>query len=161
MTLLATLLSVFTNASFIEQVPLPTESIETVQAVVVHVVDGDTIVVSIEGVEERVRYIGIDTPEFGREKSSAECYAQEATDKNKELVAGTVVTLVPDAENRDKYRRLLRYVYVDDVFVNAVLLTEGYAETLSIKPNVKHAKEFLQLKKNASQNKKGMWEACK
>lgn len=99
------------------------------QATVVWVIDGDTIDVEIDGQEYRVRYIGIDTPE-----RDEVCY-DEATDANARMVEGRTVTLVADVEDMDRYDRLLRYVYVDGVFVNEVLIRDGWAEVLTIEPN--------------------------
>ena len=91
------------------------------QAQVVHIVDGDTIDVRIGGEEERVRYYGIDTPERGDP-----CYA-EATDRNRELVAQAVL-LLPDGRERDRYGRLLRYVFdTDGASIDAQLIAEGLA----------------------------------
>jgi micrococcal nuclease len=91
------------------------------QAQVVHVVDGDTIDVRVGGQTERVRYYGIDTPERGQP-----CFS-EATERNKELVAQAVL-LLPDARERDRYGRLLRYVFEEDsVSIDARLIAEGLA----------------------------------
>ena len=132
---------------------------DPVLAEVVRVIDGDTIAVSIDGVQETVRYIGIDTPEPYRDGEPA-CFSQEASDRNKQLVANQWVTLVADVENRDRYDRLLRYVYVDDVFVNEVLVADGYATALYIKPNVAKATQFSQLEDEAQAAGRGLWTAC-
>lgn len=126
---------------------------------VVAVIDGDTIEVVIDGKVEKVRYIGIDTPEPYRDGEPA-CFSAQATTENKRLVEGKEVTLVADVENRDKYKRLLRYVYVGDRFVNAKLIEEGFAKTLLIKPNLLHADEFAELQKEAKEIGKGLWGAC-
>jgi micrococcal nuclease len=126
---------------------------------VLSVIDGDTITVRIGEVEEKVRYIGIDTPEPYRDGKPA-CFSHEATDKNKQLVEGKEVTLVADREDRDAYGRLLRYVYVGDVFVNKVLLDEGYARTLRVAPNTLYAKDFADHERQAQVDNKGMWGAC-
>ena len=127
---------------------------------VVSVIDGDTIVVSIEGKEEFVRYIGIDTPEFDRESGEDDCFSEEAADANREFVEGKEVRLESDEDNRDKYNRLLRYVYVDEVFVNKELVGGGYATALPIPPNTKHASEFYELQQHAQSNGLGMWGVC-
>jgi micrococcal nuclease len=128
-------------------------------AQVLSVVDGDTIRVQLNGVEETVRYIGIDTPEPYRDGEPA-CYSGEASRRNTELVAGREVRLVPDAEDRDRYERLLRYVYVDDVFVNKQLLEQGYATTLTIRPNTQFASAFATIEVNARAAGVGLWSAC-
>ncbi len=114
--------------------PGPPQQAEDVQ--VLRVVDGDTIEVSIDGAIERVRYIGIDTPEV-----NARC-ADEATRLNEELLGDSAVRLAPDEENRDVYGRILRYVYVGDVHINLELAKRGVAEILSIPPNTRHAEPF-------------------
>ena len=93
-------------------------------SIVSRIVDGDTIEL---GTGERVRYIGIDTPETVDPRKEVQCFGKEASAKNKELVEGKEVRLVKDVSDKDKYGRLLRYVYVGDVFVNEKLVSEGYA----------------------------------
>jgi len=128
---------------------------------VMKVIDGDTIVLD-NG--EVVRYIGIDTPEISVPVTALECYGPEATDKNKELVEGKQVRLARDIKNRDRYGRLLRYVYVDnsDIFVNLDLVKEGYARTLKIYPNISYAQEIEMAVAGAQAEHKGMWleETC-
>lgn len=123
-------------------------------AAVARVIDGDTIKL-ING--ERVRYIGIDTPELHHPKKPVEYLAKEAKDFNEKLVGGKVVRLEFDVEKRDNYGRLLAYVYVDDTFVNAELIEEGYAQLLTIPPNVKYADEFLRLQRKAREGNRGLW----
>ncbi len=132
---------------------------ENSEATVVSVTDGDTIKVRIGNKEETVRYIGVDTPEPYRDGEPA-CFSREATARNKELVEGKIVTLVSDHEDKDKYGRLLRYVYVGERFVNGELIKGGYAKTLRIKPNTTYADEFVQLQNEAKKMEKGMWGAC-
>lgn len=128
---------------------------------VLRVVDGDTISVRIGGRTERVRYIGIDTPESVKPNTPVQCYAERAAAANAALVAGREVKLVRDAEARDKYGRLLAYVYREDgSFVNATLVREGYARTLTIPPNVAHASEFARLARAARVAGRGLWSAC-
>jgi len=130
---------------------------------VVRVVDGDTIQVALGGVRERVRYIGVDTPETVKPGSPVECYGKAASAANKRLVAGERVRLVPDAEARDRYGRLLAYVYRtrDDRFVNAALVRGGFAEPLTIEPNVRHASEFAAIARRARRAGRGLWTACR
>jgi len=129
-------------------------------ATVVRVIDGDTIAVTIDDQEETVRYIGIDTPEPYRDGQPA-CYSQEATSRNTELVGGAQVQLVSDNEDRDKYERLLRYVYVDESFVNELLVAEGYATTLRIEPNIAEAKTLQQAEDTARAQGLGLWGVCR
>jgi micrococcal nuclease len=128
-------------------------------AQVLSVVDGDTIKVRVNGIKETVRYIGIDTPEPYRDGEPA-CYSSEASRRNAELVAGREVRLISDAEDRDQYGRLLRYVYVDDVFVNEQLLEQGYATTLTIRPNTQFAPVFATIEASARVAGVGLWSAC-
>lgn len=118
-------------------------------ATVVRVIDGDTIDVQIDGNTERVRYIGVNTPE--RDET---CY-QAATDANSLLVKGKTVLLVKDAENTDVYGRLLRYIYVGDLFVNRALIEQGFAEVVSYPPNTAHYNEFLRLEQEAAAGGRG------
>lgn len=142
--------------------PLSTQTtIETERTVqVVDVIDGDTIDVLQDGHKARIRYIGMDTPEPYRDGKPA-CYSHEATLANKKMVEGKQIQLIADKEDKDKYGRLLRYIYVGDTFVNAVLVQEGFARTLTIEPNTAHKKEFAQFQVKAKEEEKGMWGACK
>ncbi len=125
---------------------------------VIKVIDGDTIKLD-NG--EMVRYIGVNTPETVRSDYPIECFGREASKKNKELVLGREVTLKKDISDRDKYGRLLRYVYVGDVFINLKLVKDGYAYAVTISPNVKYSNLFLDAQKNAKENNLGLWGSCK
>jgi micrococcal nuclease len=130
---------------------------------VLRVVDGDTIQVRLDGGRtERVRYIGVDTPESVKPGTPVQCYAKRAAAANAALVAGRSVRLVGDVEHRDRYGRLLAYVYrePDGAFVNAQLVRDGYARTLTIAPNVAHARQFAQLAQTARRSGRGLWRAC-
>ena len=118
---------------------------------VTRVIDGDTIV--IEG-NYRVRYIGIDTPEIHPE---VEAFGLEAWQVNRELVEGKMVYLEKDVSEVDKYGRLLRYVYVDDVFVNAELVRQGLAQAKAYPPDTEHQDYFEELEQEARQSGKGIW----
>jgi micrococcal nuclease len=133
------------------------------RAQVLRVVDGDTIAVRLDGRTERVRYIGIDTPESVKPNTPVQCYAEKASHYNASLVDGRAVTLRLDAEQRDRYGRLLAYVYTSPpspTFVNRVLVARGYARTLTIPPNVAHADEFARLARRAREDGAGLWRAC-
>jgi endonuclease YncB( thermonuclease family) len=121
------------------------------EATVVRVIDGDTIDVSIGDKVYRVRYIGMNAPEIGKP------YYQEATDKNKELVEGKTVLLVKDISETDKYGRLLRYVYVGDLFVDAELVRLGYAPATPYPPDVKYEAYLKSLEEQAKAANLGMW----
>jgi len=141
--LLVLLLAALTGCTFGFD-PGTANGVGGVQATVTRIIDGDTIDVQIDGRKERVRYIGVNTPE--RDES---CY-QEASDANSLLVKGKIVSLVSDAEDTDQYGRLLRYVYVGDLFVNKVLVEQGYAEAVSYPPNTAHYDEFVRLEQDAT-----------
>ena len=132
------------------------------RAEVVRVVDGDTIRVSLDGRTERVRYIGIDTPESVKPGTPVQCYAKRASAANAALVAGRSVRLVADVERRDRYGRLLAYVYrePDGAFVNARLVADGFARPMTIAPNVAHARELARLARAAREAGRGLWKAC-
>ncbi len=134
------------------------EKIEPIRekALVVNVIDGDTIDVWYQGTTTRVRYIGIDTPEPYRE-GTPECGSAEATAENTKLVAGKTVELIADREDKDKYGRWLRYVYVDEVFVNAKLVQSGYATALTIPPNTTFADDFIKWASLAKDSGVGLW----
>ena len=122
------------------------------------VIDGDTI-----GLQngDRVRYIGIDTPEVVDPRKPVQCFGVEAARRNKELVEGKSVRLEKDVSERDKYGRLLRYVFLPDGnFVNLKLVEEGYAAASTFPPDVKYAAEFATAEKEAREAKKGLWQAC-
>ena len=106
---------------------------------VARVIDGDTI--ELEN-GERVRYIGIDTPETKHPSKPVEYYRKEADSANQSLVEGKGVRLEFDIQERDQYGRLLAYVYVDDIFVNAWLVENGYAQVMTIPPNVRYAERL-------------------
>ena len=127
---------------------------------VLDVVDGDTIEVSLDGREEDVRYIGVDTPESVAPGEPVECFGPEASELNEELVSGERVRLVLGVEQRDRYGRLLAYVYRDGLFVNAELVRRGFARTLTIAPNDAFAERFARLERAAGRDGRGLWGAC-
>jgi micrococcal nuclease len=131
-----------------------------VTARVVRIVDGDTILVSLGGEDERVRYIGIDTPESVAPDQPVECYGHAASDFNASLVEGQEARLVFDRELRDQYGRLLAYVYVNGQLVNAQLMRRGYARTLVFPPNTAHAELFARLQQQAADAGRGLWSHC-
>jgi micrococcal nuclease len=141
-----------------------TSSARSLTARVVRVVDGDTIKVSLAGGRtERVRYIGVDTPESVKPGTPVQCFAKRASHFNASLVEGRAVRLRTDAEERDRYGRLLAYVYTSgspSVFVNRELVAKGYARTMTIPPNVAHADEFARLAQHAREAGHGLWSAC-
>ncbi len=134
------------------------------EAQVVDVINGDTIEILLaDGTREKVRYIGVDTPETRHPRKGLECFGKEATAFNKSLVLGKRVWLELDAQERDRYGRLLAYVWLDPQkqrMANALLLAEGYAQISTIPPNVKYAELFQKLQREATSNHKGLWGSC-
>jgi micrococcal nuclease len=130
-------------------------------ATVVHAVDGDTIIVDVAGRTEKVRILGADTPETVDPRKPVQCYGPEASAHTKmRLPPGTRVSLETDAEKRDKYGRLLAYVYVDGTRYDDELLRLGYARLLIIAPNGVHARAMLQAALDARSARRGLWGAC-
>jgi micrococcal nuclease len=146
-------------------------------AFVTRVIDGDTILVQTldqktgapKG-EERIRYIGMDTPETVKPNTPVECYGHEASARDKQLVEGKFIWLVKDVSDRDKYGRLLRFVYVISdntpttsstmVFVDLELIKEGYARVLTIPPDTGYKAEFFAAQDSAKTSHAGFWGAC-
>jgi micrococcal nuclease len=132
---------------------------------VTRVVDGDTVKVRLaRGRGTRtVRYIGVDTPETVKPGEPVQCFGKAASAFNERLVEGRRVRLKIGRERRDRYGRLLAYVYVrgrGNPFVNAELLRRGYARTLAIPPNTDRAGRFAELERRARNDGRGLWSAC-
>jgi len=124
---------------------------------VTRVIDGDTIEVDIGGTIYKVRYIGIDTPELDDKRPEYCTLAQEATRLNRELVAGKTVRLEKDVSGTDNFGRLLRYVYVDGIFVNAELVRQGLAWAKAYEPDIKYQDYLDELEMEARQAGRGLW----
>ena len=124
--------------------------------VVSRVVDGDTIEITAEGQTEVVRLIGINSSEQG------ECLADDAARLLEELLAGHEVTLVSDSSDTDRYGRLLRYVYVDELFINRVMVEQGLALSRRYEPDTAQSDELDLAQSEAVESGRGMWnrEAC-
>lgn len=130
------------------------------RALVRAVVDGDTIEVELEGgTVERVRYIGIDTPETVHPSKPVECFGREASARNKELVGGKEVLLERDTSDRDRYGRLLRYVYVGGALVNEALVGGGFAHASPYPPDVRYEARFRNAERQAREERAGLWGA--
>ncbi len=126
------------------------------KAIVKRIVDGDTVLLT-DG--RKLRYIGIDTPETVKPGVTPECYGHEASQKNKELVEGKGIEMVKDISEVDRYGRLLRYVYVGDVFVNDTLIREGFAYASTYPPDVKYSEQFKDAERDAQTHSAGLWAA--
>lgn len=140
-----------TSSPIATPTPNPIARPSGVEALVVAIIDGDTIEVAIEGHNSRLRYIGINTPERD------EIGGSEATQVNAQLVDGQIVRLEKDVSEIDKYGRLLRYVYVGNLFVNAELVRLGYAQAATYPPDVTYADLFVQLEREAREAQQGLW----
>lgn len=135
----------------------------TTVARVTRVVDGDTVKVQLNNRQETVRYIGIDTPESVKPGTPVQCFAKQASDFNERLVGGRRVRLVFGRQRRDRYGRLLAYVYLANdskELVNADLVKRGLGRTLAIPPNTKFARRFAALQSEAQGAGRGLWSAC-
>ena len=127
---------------------------------VVHVVDGDTVVVDDGHGSETVRLLGVDTPETVHPTKPVQCYGPEASAFTKSRLLGRRVTLERDVEARDRYGRLLAYVLVDGRRFNDELLRAGYARLLVIAPNGSHARQMLDEELAARRAGRGLWGRC-
>lgn len=140
-----------------------TAGVEGERALVTKVVDGDTIVVNNK---DAIRFIGIDTPETVDPRRSVGCFGKEASNKVKELLTDKVVILQKDVSETDKYKRLLRYIFLplpngQTLFVNDYLVREGFGKVLTYPPDVKFNEQFRQAEREAKEGNRGLWGACK
>lgn len=126
---------------------------------VVSVTDGDTFEINYNGTKEKVRLIGVDTPESVHPNSKKNNeYGKQASNYTKSLLEGKIVKLEFDVSPRDKYGRLLAYVYLKNgEMLNEKLLKEGYAQVATYPPNVKYVEKFKAIQKEARENEVGFW----
>lgn len=132
-------------------------------AQVVRVVDGDTIVVDVHGAQERVRLIGINTPESVDRRRPVMCFGKEASSRLADLLdEGDGVRLERDVEPRDRYGRLLAYVYrsSDALFINLAMVEQGYAQQYTYPPNIAHTDRFRAAERAARAAGLGAWGGC-
>ena len=138
------------------------EQARRLEGTVLRLVDGDTIHVQVNGHVEKVRYIGVNTPEIHHPRKGEEPGGRDAREVNRRLVEGRSVRLEPDVQQRDRYGRLLAYVWVrredgGEVMVNAELVRLGYAQVMTIPPNVRYTNTFLALQRQARDGHRGLW----
>ncbi len=148
---------VLTNIAHHGSVPFAAEP------TVIDVIDGDTIDVRIGYKRQRVRLLGIDTPETKDPRKPVQCFGHEASEHTAQLLPrGTIIRLEHDLEERDIYNRLLAYVWrsSDGLFVNLDLVAQGYADILSIAPNTAHADELRTAMTDAKTAPRGLWATC-
>ncbi|MBI2086117.1 thermonuclease family protein [Candidatus Daviesbacteria bacterium] len=150
----------------VEEIPIATESavvgIAGEKTLVTKVVDGDTIVVNGQ---ITVRFIGIDTPETIDPRRPVGCFGKEASNETKNLLTGREVVLQKDVSDTDKYKRILRYVFLplengQILFVNDYLVRVGFAKVYTYPPDVKFDSQFRQAEKEAKEAKRGLWGRC-
>ena len=130
---------------------------------IIHVTDGDTISVSLAGHRETIRLIGVDTPETKHPTKPVGCWGPEASAHTTSLLPkGTDIYVLRDEEARDKYGRMLAYVYrsADNLFINHELLAGGWGVPLSIAPNTAFATDFAAASSAADQAQLGLWGHC-
>ncbi len=143
----------------------PTASTGAVEAnaTIDYIVDGDTVDAVIDGRTERIRLIGIDTPETKKPDAEIECFGPEASAFTESLLpVGTPVRIERDTVNRDDFGRLLGYVYRadDGIFVNYEIVRQGFAQPLTIEPNSLHSELFVEASRAAERDDLGLWGAC-
>lgn len=138
-------------------VALPALAQPGLEGTVVHVVDGDTIHVQLGERVEKVRYIGVNTPEVRHPAKGEEPGGRAAAVVNRQLVSGRRVRLELDAQARDRHGRLLAYVWVDETMVNAELVRRGFAQVMTVPPNVRHQPLLLRLQHEAREAGRGLW----
>ncbi|WP_245855842.1 thermonuclease family protein [Paenibacillus rigui] len=127
-------------------------------AKVERVVDGDTFEIKRDGKKEKVRLIGVDTPETKKPNTPVMFYGKEASDFTKKKLENKTVELEWDVEQKDQYGRLLAYVWIGDEMFNRTLVREGYARIATFPPNVKYVDQFKQDQEEARKGSKGLWK---
>ncbi len=145
--------------------PITSASLPPEVYIVKEITDGDTIVLN-NG--QKVRYIGIDTPEVRKTGDKSTCYGAEAKAKNADLVSGKTILLKKDVSEVDRYGRLLRFVYLYDpvaskegTFVNDYLIRQGYARLATFPPDIAKVEELRAAETEARNNNRGLWASCK
>lgn len=134
--------------------------------IVTRVVDGDTIIADINGAQEKIRLIGVDTPETVDPRKPVQCFGKEASAFTKNLLEGKEVRLEHDSSqgDRDKYGRLLRYVFLpDDTFINKEIIAQGYGHEYTYRTPYQHQADFRVAERSARETQRGLWSptACK
>ena len=122
------------------------------------IVDGDTLEVTMKGKKEKVRLIGVDTPETKKPNTPVMFYGKEASAYTKKRLEKETVELEFDVDKKDQYDRLLAYVWIGDELFNRTLVQEGYARIATYPPNVKYVDAFKKDQETARNKKKGLWK---
>lgn len=140
----------------------PGEERDGLETTVTRIVDGDTLYVA--DLQERVRLIGVDAPETRHPQRGVECFGREAAAHLGELVPpGTEVVVTFDVERQDRYDRPLGYLWrgSDERFVNLAMVEDGYAQVLTVPPNVRYTDRFVAAQRHARGAGRGLWSACR
>ncbi len=135
----------------------PTEEEIREKVQVTFVYDGDTI--QLEG-KRKVRLIGLDAPEINYGSKPPDCFAEEAKNIIVQLLNGQTIELETDKEDKDIYGRQLRYIYLDDIFINDFLIRQGYDREMTIPPDTKFSLQFKEAEKEAKAENRGLWGKC-
>ncbi len=135
-----------------------TSSLKRLSAHVVRIIDGDTIKVLMNGREETIRLILVDTPETKHPDLGVQPYGPEASAFTKKRLTGKDIQIEPGIDQRDQFGRLLAYIYLDDEMFNKMLVEEGYARVAVYPPNTKYLDEFKQIEKKAKKSEIGIWQ---
>lgn len=146
--------------------PVATSPFPRTPVRVVKVIDGDTINIESDGQKETIRMIGLDAPESVDPRKPVQCFGVEASNKLKDLIDGKSVFLEDDPSQgeRDKYNRLLRYVFLEDgTNIDKLMISEGYAHEYTYNLPYKYQEEFKQAGREAREAKRGLWadDSCK
>ena len=140
----------------------PADGRDRLETTVTRIVDGDTLYVA--DLQERIRLIGIDAPETRHPQRGVACFGREATEHLRELVPpGTAVVVTFDVEREDRYDRPLGYLWrgADDLFVNLAMVEDGYAQVLTVPPNVRYTDRFVAAQRQAREARGGLLSACR
>jgi len=129
----------------------------SIEGTVVRIVDGDTIYVQLADRVEKIRYIGVNSPEIHHPIKGEEPGGRDAAEVNRRLVDGRHVRLELDVRARDRYGRLLAYVWAGGTMVNAELVRLGYAQVMTVPPNVRYQDLFIKLQREARDAHRGLW----
>jgi micrococcal nuclease len=143
---------------------LPPQDRQSDLVKIAHVIDGDTVDIDIKGRTERVRLIGVNTPETKHPTKPIECFGPEASAYLTQLLPkGTTVRIERDVEARDRYGRMLLYLYLgsNDLFINLDLVARGYGTPMSIEPNTFHRNDFVRAAAQAETANVGLWKVCR
>jgi micrococcal nuclease len=146
------------NAPTTPETPSETQANELYP--VIHITDGDTIIISKDGVDERIRLLGIDTPETNSTRGDVECYGKEASEKTTSLLNGQSVSIEtdPTQAQRDRYGRTLAYVSLPDgTLINKILVEGGYAKEYTYDAPYVYQSDFRSAEKIAKDKKRGLW----